>query len=410
MAIVSASTISAIAPMSTLAGAKLPDVCPEELACSAPPPLAQCGDVQRSSDVRGSANWWDCPSQRLVIFSVRSSGKESGLPSAHWVIKSDPRPGGGLFVFPVFIDEKGALSKGRRLDLITFRSRGLINPTTPTIGAPFPVEFLESEIKRAVGGGETVELDDEQEIVDALNIYANGVSVLGLDGRTTSAPFLIRRSISGEIQQVILILFWIFMQIAACRIWVGNSERRLLKKYESKNSSERGRTMLDKLAESGSTGRSDVLAGLSHCATLWLDKGVALANVPALVDLERESIGRTWDHEYAPFKFILWAVPSIGFVGTVIGISQSMMLTAGLASPDEGIRVGARGAISSSISVAFDTTLVALLAAIVLMLVFLALQAKENGALEAARNFVVSLLSGQPPETLQTDHQEDESR
>lgn len=390
LAIVTTWSVSAFVPMKALAGANLPQSCPSSIVCSSPPvSLADCGNSPHPNPANEAAFWWACPRQKLVVFSVRSK-TDTGMPSAHWVFESDPRAGGGLFVFPLLVDERGVSRYGKRIDLITFYSRNMLNPATPTIAAPYPVEFLKSEVKRVIDDGEHVILNDEEQASKAIGIFDAGIRELGLEDRS---GFFARRAISGEIQQVTLILFWVFVLIAACRMWLGNYERTLLEKYKSDGTAENGQALLNRvLSDSGGgdRSRSDVLAWLCNCAALWLKKGVRQSNVPALIDLERESLGRTWDHEYAPFKFILWAIPSIGFVGTVVGIGQSMMLTAGLASPDESARVGARGAISSSISVAFDTTLVALVAAILLMLVFLALQAKENGALEEARDFVVS--------------------
>lgn len=60
-------------------------------------------------------------------------------------------------------------------------------------------------------------------------------------------------------------------------------------------------------------------------------------------------------------RYIAWAIPSVGFIGTVIGISQSLAL-ANQASDPDGI-----DRITSALSVAFDTTLVSLVLSLLIM-------------------------------------------
>lgn len=57
-------------------------------------------------------------------------------------------------------------------------------------------------------------------------------------------------------------------------------------------------------------------------------------------------------------RYLAWAIPSVGFVGTVLGISQAL----GIANSGE-IEV-----ITATLGVAFDTTLIALILSLVLML------------------------------------------
>ena len=71
--------------------------------------------------------------------------------------------------------------------------------------------------------------------------------------------------------------------------------------------------------------------------------------------------GERLDSELSMVRYIVWAIPSIGFIGTVRGIGQAL----GLAyQAMEGDITG----ITQSLGVAFNSTFVALLLSLVLML------------------------------------------
>jgi len=59
-------------------------------------------------------------------------------------------------------------------------------------------------------------------------------------------------------------------------------------------------------------------------------------------------------------KFCIWSIPTIGFIGTVVGIGGALMETMNVDAVDDVTRAIAKSSVSSSIGVAFDTTLVAL--------------------------------------------------
>lgn len=69
-------------------------------------------------------------------------------------------------------------------------------------------------------------------------------------------------------------------------------------------------------------------------------------------------------------RYCAWAIPSIGFIGTIIGIANSLGY-ADEAGTEEGLQ-----RITQALNVAFDTTLVALFLSILLMLYFHIIQEK----------------------------------
>jgi chemotaxis protein MotA len=81
-------------------------------------------------------------------------------------------------------------------------------------------------------------------------------------------------------------------------------------------------------------------------------------------------------------RYLLWAIPSIGFVGTILGISQSLSI-AGSGDIDR---------ITSALGVAFDTTLLALVLSLILMYLYHGLQEKNELLHHEIEEFVIENL------------------
>lgn len=71
-------------------------------------------------------------------------------------------------------------------------------------------------------------------------------------------------------------------------------------------------------------------------------------------------------------RYLVWALPSVGFIGTIMGIAGAL----GLA--DKASDPAVLGQITKSMYVAFDTTLVALILSIILMWFFYSYQENEE--------------------------------
>ena len=100
----------------------------------------------------------------------------------------------------------------------------------------------------------------------------------------------------------------------------------------------------------------------------------------SLVDLFQHEI----DLRYNLLRYLVWLIPTLGFIGTVVGIALALgkagAMFAGVgagASPDPGLMQGLTG----ELGVAFYTTLLALLQSAVLMATMHVVQGREEGAL-----------------------------
>jgi biopolymer transport protein ExbB/TolQ len=98
-------------------------------------------------------------------------------------------------------------------------------------------------------------------------------------------------------------------------------------------------------------------------------------------------------HEsYGLVRIIIWAIPMLGFLGTVVGITEAMSKLDGkvlASSPDQAVN-----ALTAGLYVAFDTTAIALCFAIVLMFIQFALDRWESQVLSAVDDRVAIELAG----------------
>lgn len=76
-----------------------------------------------------------------------------------------------------------------------------------------------------------------------------------------------------------------------------------------------------------------------------------------------QSIATAW------VRYAIWAIPSLGFLGTVAGIGQSLVASGDVLTDDVVAQRQAVRAISASLGTAFDTTFVALALSLVIMVV-----------------------------------------
>jgi len=84
------------------------------------------------------------------------------------------------------------------------------------------------------------------------------------------------------------------------------------------------------------------------------------------------------DLKYTMLRYIAWAIPTFGFIGTVVGIASS--LSGIKQEPDMDI-------ITSSLGLAFNTTLIALLLSAVLVFLIHIVQEKEEKSLNKSMEY-----------------------
>ena len=98
-----------------------------------------------------------------------------------------------------------------------------------------------------------------------------------------------------------------------------------------------------------------------------------------------EALGMRQEAENAMIRYMIWAIPSIGFIGTVRGIGQA------LSQADRAL-AGDIASMTASLGLAFNSTLVALVASIVLMLLLHVLQRSQDKLLVDTRAYCEEFL------------------
>lgn len=91
------------------------------------------------------------------------------------------------------------------------------------------------------------------------------------------------------------------------------------------------------------------------------------------------------DLRYSILRYIVWAIPTIGFIGTVVGIAYSL---SGINPDDPDLLINT----TTSLGVAFNTTLVALILSAILVFFIHIVQEKEERSLNKAMEYCLSNL------------------
>jgi biopolymer transport protein ExbB/TolQ len=98
-----------------------------------------------------------------------------------------------------------------------------------------------------------------------------------------------------------------------------------------------------------------------------------------------EALALKQEAENSMIRYLIWAIPSIGFIGTVRGIGQA------LSQADKAL-AGDIAGMTDSLGVAFNSTLVALLISIALMFLLHQLQRLQDGLVVDTQAYCESFL------------------
>ena len=90
-----------------------------------------------------------------------------------------------------------------------------------------------------------------------------------------------------------------------------------------------------------------------------------------VIEAECVALGNKNEAENSMIRYLIWAIPSIGFIGTVRGIGQA------LAQADKAL-AGDISGMTNSLGVAFNSTLVALFVSMILMFLLYQLQRAQD--------------------------------
>lgn len=110
------------------------------------------------------------------------------------------------------------------------------------------------------------------------------------------------------------------------------------------------------------------------------------SEVLGLVDSQVKIYNSEMESEESFISYTAWAIPSVGFIGTVLGIAASLGYAKEANTP-EGIEK-----VTSMLSVAFDTTLVALVLSVILMYMIHYLHKKQDAFFSRLNSYLIENL------------------
>ncbi len=128
------------------------------------------------------------------------------------------------------------------------------------------------------------------------------------------------------------------------------------------------------------------LPGLIDLCILQFLASRSVDQTVSVLNSSLELIAHRLDLRYAMLRYLVWVIPTVGFIGTVIGISLALALI------DPAAAEQPLGDIAKGLGVAFYTTLVALVQSAILVLVMNLVQAREESALNRAGHYTLAHL------------------
>jgi biopolymer transport protein ExbB/TolQ len=113
-------------------------------------------------------------------------------------------------------------------------------------------------------------------------------------------------------------------------------------------------------------------------------------DVGAVLESQADSDASSVDSSYTVIRSLIWTIPILGFIGTVVGLSQaigSFTDVLNQAGGDAGSIKSKLGPVVGGLATAFETTLVALLAAVVIQLISTWVYKREEALLDSINEF-----------------------
>lgn len=125
---------------------------------------------------------------------------------------------------------------------------------------------------------------------------------------------------------------------------------------------------------------------------LWRYAGTHnIQNLSDAVESSLQALAVKQDAGNSMIRYLIWAIPSIGFVGTVRGIGQALSMA------DQAL-AGDISGMTNSLGVAFNSTFVALLISVFMMFLFHQLQRLQDGQILDTQTYCDKyLLAGSGP-------------
>jgi biopolymer transport protein ExbB/TolQ len=114
-----------------------------------------------------------------------------------------------------------------------------------------------------------------------------------------------------------------------------------------------------------------------------------IADVSEMLRAQAENDEDHMESSYGLVRGFVWAIPVLGFIGTVLGLSRAIGAFNGVLAAADAVEKlkDALQAVTSGLSLAFETTLVALVVALAIQLLATGLRKREESFLDACKEY-----------------------
>ncbi|MGZ8942196.1 MAG: MotA/TolQ/ExbB proton channel family protein [Methylobacter sp.] len=120
-----------------------------------------------------------------------------------------------------------------------------------------------------------------------------------------------------------------------------------------------------------------LLPKLIYRAILQFENSRSIDQAASLVNSQMEYLSHQLDLHYTMLRYLIWLIPTLGFIGTVYGISITLAAVGAMNPEDPTLLEVA----TSNLAVAFDTTLIALVQSAIVVYLMHVIQEKEEHCL-----------------------------
>ncbi len=141
-------------------------------------------------------------------------------------------------------------------------------------------------------------------------------------------------------------------------------------------------------AAKGRRGEGRFLPRLIQRVVLQFQISRSIDQAISLLNSSLELFLHEIDLRYSMVRYVVWAIPTLGFIGTVVGISLALNYAGQVDVQDPALLAE----LTKRLAVAFNTTLLALVMSAFLMLLQSVVQAQEEGALNKAGQYCLDNL------------------
>jgi biopolymer transport protein ExbB/TolQ len=114
-----------------------------------------------------------------------------------------------------------------------------------------------------------------------------------------------------------------------------------------------------------------------------------VADVSEVLRSQAENDEDHMDSSYSLLRGFIWGIPILGFIGTVLGLSTAIGRFGQVVGAGDAIETlqSSLQEVTGGLAIAFDTTLIALVAALIIQLILTAVRKREESFLDACRDY-----------------------